>query len=75
MNPTIAGRDDGHAGYSWRIRWYPRAILLALAFAFGVSVLVANGADGAAGRLGGDYPAFYGAGRIVLAGDGDQLYS
>jgi hypothetical protein len=32
-------------------------------------------AGGAPGRLGGDLPAFYGAGRIVLDGDVAQLYS
>jgi len=58
----------------WRLRWYPRALLLALTVAFGVSVLGAEGGAGVLGRLGGDFPAFYGAGRIVVEGRGVELY-
>ncbi|MDQ3980113.1 MAG: DUF2029 domain-containing protein [Actinomycetota bacterium] len=36
--------------------------------------LAGSGAETVSGRLGGDYPEFYGAGRIVLDGDGDGLY-
>jgi hypothetical protein len=51
-------------------RVYPRAILGASVCALAVVL-----AGGAPGRLGGDLPAFYGAGRIVLQGDAEQLYS
>jgi hypothetical protein len=51
-------------------RVYPRAILGA-----SICALVVIVAGGAPGRLGGDLPAFYGAGRIVLEGDVAQLYS
>ena len=33
-----------------------------------------SGAGTATGRLGGDFPSFYGAGSIVARGDGDRLY-
>jgi alpha-1,2-mannosyltransferase len=59
----------------WRLKWYSRAIL----FSFGISVLIAvfacQGASTLTGRLGGDYPAFYGAGRIIASGDWQDLYS
>jgi hypothetical protein len=51
-------------------RVYPRAVLGALGCA-----LVVILAGGGTGRLGGDLPAFYGAGRIVLDGDVAHLYS
>lgn len=57
-----------------RLRLYPRALLAALALAFVLS-LVGSGSDTATGRLGGDLPAFYGAGTIVLEGDAAHLYS
>ncbi|MCB1027262.1 MAG: DUF2029 domain-containing protein, partial [Microthrixaceae bacterium] len=50
------------------------ALGLALLIALGASVVGGSGSDGPAGRLGGDYPAFYGAGRMVLEGDGSNLY-
>jgi hypothetical protein len=61
-----------HRTYWLRLlQWvYPRAILGA-----SVCAVVAVLAGGASGRLGGDLPAFYGAGRIVLDGDTAHLYS
>ena len=61
-----------HRTYWLRLlqRVYPRAILIA-----SVCALIVILAGGAPGRLGGDLPAFYGAGRIVLDGDIAQLYS
>jgi alpha-1,2-mannosyltransferase len=56
-----------------RLRLYPRALLVALAIAFALS-LIGTGASTPTGRLGGDLPAFYGAGRIVLEGDAAHLY-
>jgi hypothetical protein len=38
-------------------------------------VLVGNGARAVTGRLGGDYPAFYGAGRLILDTTGKRLYN
>ena len=39
-----------------------------------VVALAGSGASTVSGGLGGDYPEFYGAGRIVLDGDGERLY-
>jgi hypothetical protein len=50
-----------------------RAILIALGLGFAVSVAGGSGSHAAVGRLGGDYPAFYAAGRMVLHGDGAHL--
>jgi hypothetical protein len=59
----------------WRLKWYSRAFL----FGFGIAVLIAvfasQGSSTLTGRLGGDYPAFYGAGRIIASGDWQNLYS
>jgi hypothetical protein len=58
-----------------RLRLYPRAVLFAVAFGFILSV---SGNDGGAtalgGRLGGDFPAFYGAASILARGDAPLLY-
>src|SRR5438477_10640628 len=51
-----------------------KAVLFALVLGFLVTVLSGSGSNTAAGRVGGDYPAFYGAGRIVLDGDAAHLY-
>lgn len=51
------------------------AILAAIAIAMAVVVLSGNGStNSTGGRLGGDFPEFYGAGLIVRAGDASQLY-
>lgn len=59
---------------SWRTRVYPVAVLVALAIAVTFAALMASGSNSPADVVGGDYPAFYGAGRIALDGDWDQLY-
>ena len=48
--------------------------MLAVVASVVVVAAVGSGAATVGGRLGGDYPEFYGAGRIVLDGDGDRLY-
>jgi hypothetical protein len=48
-------------------------VLAALAIAFVATLTSGEGADTAAGRLGGDYPAFYAAGRIAASGDLDEV--
>lgn len=60
-----------------RVERLSKAVLLALAVAVVLAVMSGAGlgesaADGA--RLGGDYPAFHGAGSIVADGDIDDLY-
>ena len=58
-----------------RLRWYPRAIAVAAAVGFAIVVARGSGASGAAaGVIGGDYLAFYTAGRILGAGDVGDLY-
>ena len=59
---------------SWRLRVYPLALLAALAAALLLAVVTYD-IDDPTSRLGGDYPSFYGAGKIALAGDWDELYS
>ena len=57
-----------------RLERAARAVLVAFVVAFLVTVATGSGSSTAAGRLGGDYPAFYSAGRIVLEGDASRLY-
>jgi len=57
-----------------RIERAALAVLVAFVVAFIVTVATGSGSSTAAGRIGGDYPAFYGAGRIVLEGDASHLY-
>jgi len=49
------------------------ALLAALAISFVATLASGEGADTAAGRLGGDYPAFYAAARIAADGDLDEV--
>lgn len=58
----------------WRLRTYPRVVLLALGLAVLVVVAGADGDAALTGTIGGDLPEFVGAGRIVAEGDGIQLY-
>lgn len=59
----------------WRLKCYPRAFLFALAAGFFIAIFVGQGASTLTGRLGGDYPAFYGAGRLIAQGDWNNLYN
>lgn len=59
----------------WRLKWYPRAILFALALGFFIALFTGHGASTLAGRLGADYPAFYSAGRMIAEGDWSSLYN
>ena len=59
----------------WRLKWYPRVVLIALSVGFIFGVLYGKGVNTVTGRLGADYPAFYGAGRIIAQGDWNELYS
>ena len=57
-----------------RARSVALAVLAALALAFVISVAGAHGTATVGGRLGGDYPAFYGAGTLVRTGQAAHLY-
>ena len=59
---------------SRRLRVYPIALLATLAAAL-LFAVVSYEEDDPVSRLGGDYPAFYGAGAIAIAGDWDEIYS
>ena len=59
----------------WRVKWYSRGALLALAAAFLVILGSGSGTTTLTGRLGGDYPAFYAAGQIIADGKAETLYS
>ena len=58
-----------------RLRLYPLAVLCGAVIGFIVLVATSNGLETAVGgRVGGDFPAFYGAGRIVRHGLSQALY-
>ncbi len=57
-----------------RVRQYPPFFMGAVAVAFAFVILAGNGSSTASGRVGGDFPAFYGAGSIVANGEIDDLY-
>lgn len=57
-----------------RLTWYPRLLLGALAAGYIIAIFWGKGASTLTGRLGGDYPAFYAAGRIVAEGSMLDLY-
>lgn len=58
----------------WQLKYYPAAALFTLVIVFVACMISGSGAQILSGRLGGDFPAFYGAGRILLDGDIDRLY-
>lgn len=53
---------------------YPVAVIAVLAAVVALAALTDTGTGGDGEHLGGDYPAFYGAGSLVLDGDWDSLY-
>jgi Glycosyltransferase family 87 len=57
-------------------RWQRAAVALLIALGLSLALTLASGsgAGTAAGRVGGDYPSFYAAGRIARADDYDQLH-
>ena len=59
---------------SFRLRWYPRIILGTLVVVLVLVAAAGEGADTATGRLGGDFPSFYGAGSIIADGEAADLY-
>jgi hypothetical protein len=62
------------AAWQRRLTLYPRLILITIAAAFVIVITAGSGSDTAAGRVGGDFPAFYSAGTIVAEGNIDGLY-
>ena len=58
----------------WRLRVYPRVLIIALLLPVVIAVLAGSGASTVTGRLGGDFPAFYGAGIVVNERGIDAVY-
>ncbi len=55
-------------------RMLPRATVFGLFVGWALTITTSRGLSTVSGGLGGDYPAFYAAGRIVLSGATDHLY-
>ena len=71
---AVADQPSRRQRGSSRLTVYARAVAFAVLAAFVLSVAAGSGGQGAAGRLGGDYPAFFAAGSIVAEGDWVSLY-
>ena len=58
------------------IRWVlPRGVVIGMVFALVIAGLGGTGVETVSGRLGGDFPAFYGVGRLVLEGKQAEMYA
>ena len=57
-----------------RLKVYPVAVSVVLLLAVVFAVLADDGTAGDGDHLGGDFPAFYGAGSIALDGEWESLY-
>lgn len=66
--------DTETGGAGFRLRWYPRIILGTMVVVLVLVTATGDGTDTATGRLGGDFPSFFGAGSIVADGDAADLY-
>lgn len=58
----------------WRLKVYPVAALAGLCVAVLFTVLTARDGAIVTGRLGGDFPAFYAAGKMVTQGESHSIY-
>ena len=56
------------------MQFYALGVIAAIAIALFVATLAAADSPAPAHQIGGDYPAFYGAGRIAAGGDWGNLY-
>ncbi len=72
--PTSSTSDGATDGRWRRYDRYAWILVATIVAALVAATGAGDGADTATGRLGGDYPAFYGAGSIVLDGDVGDLY-
>lgn len=70
-----AATDSSRIRWEWRARFYSVAVIVAIVAVVVVESVLAGASEAPADRIGGDYPAFYGAGRIAATGDWDDLYS
>jgi len=60
--------------WAWRVQAYPLAVIVTIAAVVLLAAVSAGNSSAPAENLGGDYPAFYGAGQIAAEGDWDDLY-
>lgn len=68
-------QSAGVTSQSPRLRRWSFAVLLGLGIGFGVFIVTSRGVRAInGGRVGGDFPAFYGAGALVRDGQGARLY-
>ena len=58
----------------WRLKWYSIWVLLGIFLALLIVIFSGTGPQILSGRLGGDFPAFYSAGRIVWTSGFNDLY-
>ena len=58
----------------WRLKWYSILVLLGIFLASLIVIFSGTGPQILSGRLGGDFPAFYSAGRIVWTSGFNDLY-
>lgn len=70
----VATRTGSSATREWRMHTYPRVFLAAVGAAFVLVVALGSGSSTVSGRVGGDFPAFYAAGSLVVHGQDDNLY-
>ncbi|MFQ5554031.1 MAG: excinuclease ABC subunit UvrB [Acidimicrobiia bacterium] len=73
-SPVMAGDEPSRYQPSDRATRVAIALIAALAVAVIVATAAGSGGDAPGGRLGGDLPAFYGAGAIAAEGDWEALY-
>ena len=67
-------RNDPSRSTAWRLKVYPVAVVAVLGAVVVISAIADTGTGGPGKHLGGDYPAFYGAGSIALDGRWEVLY-
>lgn len=58
----------------WRLKWYSILVLLGVLIALLIVFFSGSGSKILSGRLGGDFPAFYAAGRIIRTSGLNKLY-
>jgi hypothetical protein len=58
----------------WRMKWYPIGVLAGIFLGVVFAVLTCQEGAIVSGRLGGDFPAFYAAGKLVVQGEGQSIY-
>lgn len=59
----------------WRIKYYSIVLLVGIFVAVLFAVLTARDGAIVSGRLGGDFPAFYVAGKLVIQGESQSIYN